>query len=126
MARRISRLGSWLNRSALGLDRASGSASRTYVACHIIRDMMLVAGKPNSKHPLGLPKPAAVEGLADPKSTLQRTLECAAQVRGRRLARGRFNEHRRLLLEQLDIDGPVANLVAWQALERDIKAILSL
>lgn len=81
-----------------------------------------VAGRPTGTLPLDLPTLAEVERLADPKRRLQETLVSAAHVSGRRLQtfRARFSEHRRQLLEQLDMNGAVSRLHAWQALEHDV------
>ena len=82
----------------------------------IIRD---VAGRPNSTADLGLPPTSRVEAQLDPKSALKRALDVASGLAGRRRDRfrQRFGEHRRTLLQRLDIDGPVRQLKAWQALE---------
>lgn len=83
-----------------------------------------VAGRPSGREPLDLPLPQAVEAVPDPKRMLKDALVKAANVSGRRLKtfRRRFPALRRQLLAELDIDGPVRGLTAWQQLERDITA----
>lgn len=78
----------------------------------------VAAGKPKGRTPLALPSVSEVERRADPKAILATALLAAAEETGRRRQRvaRRFNEHRRRLLDQLDIDGPVTTLPAWQAL----------
>ena len=78
-----------------------------------------VAGRPNSTVDLGLPPIARVEAQPDPKSVLEHALDVASGLAGRRRDRfrQRFGQHRRTLLQRLDIDGPVRELKAWQALE---------
>lgn len=81
-----------------------------------------VAGRPDGKTPLGLPRISEVESLPDPKTTLRVALETASGLKGRRMKQlqSRFGENRRLLLERLDIHGPVTELEAWKALERSL------
>lgn len=81
-----------------------------------IRD---VAGRPNSTVDLGLPPISRIEDQPDPKSALERALDLASGLAGRRRDRfrQRFPQHRRTLLQRLDIDGPIHQLKAWQALE---------
>lgn len=78
-----------------------------------------VAGRPNSTVDLGLPPVSGIETHPDPKSLLEYALETASGLTGRRQDRfrRRFGQHRRTLLQRLDIDGPVRQLKAWQALE---------
>ena len=72
-----------------------------------------------------MPKPQAVESVADPKSVLKECLLAAAQVTGRRrdAFANRFNQHRRQLLERLDVSGPVVKLESWRRLEADVDRI---
>ena len=81
-----------------------------------IRD---VAGRPNSAVDLDLPPVSRIEALTDPKSLLKQALDAASGLTGRRRDRfqQRFGQHRRTLLQRLDINGPVRQLPAWQALE---------
>jgi hypothetical protein len=82
----------------------------------------LVAGNPNGRRDLGLPTVRQVERLADPKQRLRETLVMASDSSGRRLDtfKRRFNEHRRLLLERVDLCGPPAALTAVQDLVREV------
>lgn len=85
-----------------------------------------VAGRPNGRDPLDLPVPSEVERLADPKARLHQVLLDASGTRGRRRDRFQrdFGQHRALLLERLDLTGPVSRLQAWQHLRLDIDAAL--
>ena len=81
-----------------------------------------VAGAPNSKTPLELPRPGNVESIADPKVLLHRTLALASGLSGRRLEmfNKRFSQHRRRLLERIDHEGPIREVpsLACRALSR--------
>lgn len=81
-----------------------------------------VVGKPSGRTALHLPGPAAVESLTRPKETLAAALLLASQTTGRRreMEKKKFGVRRRVLLERLDIDGPVRKLTAWRTLENDI------
>lgn len=74
-----------------------------------------VAGKPNSRKSLDLPKPKNVEGVRDPKKMLEEAILTASDESGRRRQKisGKFSSHRRNLLEQLDPD-MLAGLPSWQ------------
>lgn len=86
-----------------------------------------VAGNPNGRTDLGLPRLSDVESVADPKRLLQGALISASGLQGHRLRkfRERFNDHRRRLLEGLDLDGPVTELSGWKALQRSLTAALA-
>jgi hypothetical protein len=89
-----------------------------------IRD---VAGNPNGRVDLSLPKLHEVERLADPKAKLRECLLLAANERGRRrqnIAR-RFSQNRAQLLERLDINGPVSRLESWLKLIADIEGCIA-
>ncbi|MEV6606740.1 hypothetical protein [Kutzneria sp. NPDC051319] len=83
-----------------------------------------VAGNPNSRAKLGLPKLHEVESVADPKDVLARCLLTAADCTGRRRdqVRKRFGDHRRNLLQRLDPHGPVTKLASWQRLVDSVAA----
>ncbi|MFI5935045.1 hypothetical protein [Actinoplanes sp. NPDC051494] len=85
-------------------------------------EIRFVAGNPNGKNPLHLPGRREVEARADPKQILQAALLNAAEAKGRRheRERKRFFEHRRLLLERLDCNGPVTRLSGWQQMVADV------
>lgn len=86
-----------------------------------------VAGRPSGRVPLGLPTPAEAERLANPKAKLDEVLLVASETTGRRRRKdfaNAFGRHRALLLERLDLDGPVTLLAAWQHLLADTAAAL--
>lgn len=86
-----------------------------------------VAGKPNSSIRLGVPPTKHLERHRDPKGLLKAALGTASGLSGHRLKRfdRRFGQHRWIILQQLDIHGPVRQLPAWQALESSIDATLA-
>ncbi|MFV8752614.1 hypothetical protein ACNOYE_18865 [Nannocystaceae bacterium ST9] len=78
------------------------------------------------RQPLNLPKLGRVEAKARPKEALLQALELAAKPgRDRSEIREKFSQLRRELLQNLDIDGPVTQLSAWQNLLRDLHAALA-
>lgn len=79
------------------------------------RAIRQVAENPHGRIALDLPKPAAAERIADPKSLLRETLSKASGLSGRRLDQfqRRFPQHRLRLLELLDPRGPVLALPSW-------------
>ncbi|MEZ5085919.1 MAG: hypothetical protein R2722_06620 [Tessaracoccus sp.] len=83
------------------------------------------AGNPRGRTPLNLPKAAEVERRSDPKRILADALITAADETGRRKRRieQRFDDHRRRLLEILDLDGPVTQLSAWHDLLRQVEEV---
>ncbi len=86
-----------------------------------------VAENPEGRVQLNLPKASRVETVSSPKERLQEILITATQNRGRRLKRfkKRFPDHRRLLIDRLDIDGPISQVPAWQQLCKDIESTLA-
>lgn len=82
---------------------------------------------PRGTRPLNLPKPAAIERVANPKGCLRAALETASEARGRRLTtlRKDFSRHRFLLLQGLDTTGPVTELTAWKQLLQRTGAALT-
>ena len=90
-------------------------------------EIRAVAGNPNGRTALDCPRPMDVERLASPKEILEGMLATASGYSGRRLRkfRGEFPNHRRLLLERLDSNGPVADVPAHARLRRDIVALLA-
>lgn len=85
-----------------------------------------VAGRPTGREPLELPSPQDAEAVPDPKAVLKRALERAAGVSGRRLRQFQrdFGSQRRRLLEDLDHDGPIQSLAAWQELQASVEAVV--
>ena len=89
-----------------------------------------IVGNPKGNKALPLPKLSHVESAGDPKQCLRDALD-AARIGQRRKQKHRpvsdqeFGRYRQRLLEELDIEGPIRQLSAWQALERDLKSVLS-
>lgn len=85
-----------------------------------------VSGKPNGRRDLMLPAHARVEEFASPKEKLKEALAIASELRGRRLEKfkKRFPRQRAVLLERLDLNGPVATLTAMRTLKNDIHAVV--
>ncbi|MER6452136.1 hypothetical protein ABT270_05720 [Streptomyces sp900105245] len=86
-----------------------------------------VAGNPNGKAALNLPKPARAESVADPKTLLKEAIAAASEEKGRRLEKlqKRFPENRARLLQMLDREGPIQQLASWQAFTHDLRESLS-
>ncbi|WP_208293922.1 hypothetical protein [Ilumatobacter fluminis] len=85
------------------------------------------AGKPNGRRPLNLPTAAEAERIADPKAVLRDVLVDASENSGRRRAAvvRDFGRLRALLIERLDVDGPVSTLSSWQRLLADTDAAVA-
>ena len=80
-----------------------------------------VAGNPRGRQPLHLPRPAQVERVSDPKTTLRDTLAEASGHSGTRLRRfKRFASQRRVLLEQLPVGEGLAQVPSWQRLRQAV------
>ncbi|PUB21467.1 uncharacterized protein DUF4276 [Promicromonospora sp. AC04] len=91
-----------------------------------IRD---VVGRSRGRAALGLPSVRRIEQTSNPKEILADACVRASEASGRRLkqARGRFNDHRRVLLDRLDLDGPVTELTSFRHLVEDTeRAVRSL
>ncbi len=88
-------------------------------------EIRFAAGRPLSTHDLGIPPVSQIERKPDPKALLNSALIAASGLSGRELEhfKKRFGEHRRLLLQRLDLNGPVRQLRAWQALESEIDGL---
>lgn len=87
-----------------------------------------VVGKPSGRAALGLPAVGSIEGTTSPKEVLRQACLNASEATGRRLKeeRRKFSNRRRVLLERLDIDGPIQDLSSWRALERRVhQAVVS-
>lgn len=80
-------------------------------------------GRPRSTVQLGLPQPNAVQQVASPKERLQNALKLASEATGRRLDRIRrdFPQHRRALLQDLSITGPLEHVPSWLRLRDDLR-----
>lgn len=85
-----------------------------------------VAGNPNGRVALGLPKPARAESVADPKTLLKQAIATASEEKGRGLKKlqARFSENRARLLQMLDREGPVKQLASWQSFTHDLQEAL--
>lgn len=85
-----------------------------------------VAGNPRGAVDLELPAVRRIEASARPKERLRAALVLASEARGRSLARLKreSSELHRILLERLDIDGPVTQLRSWQSLVKDTEAVI--
>jgi hypothetical protein len=90
-----------------------------------------VVGYAEGNAPLGLPKRSHVEDLGDPKLCLRNALSRAQRPRKHQrrevipISNDDYVRCRRELLETLDIDGPITQLSAWQALVQDTQTALS-
>ncbi|MCX5184239.1 hypothetical protein [Streptomyces sp. NBC_00268] len=86
-----------------------------------------VAGNPNGKVALNLPKPTRAESEPDPKALLKQAIATASGDKGRRLEKlqKRFPENRARLLQMLNRNGPVQQLASWQAFTQDLREALS-
>jgi hypothetical protein len=86
-----------------------------------------VAGSPNGKVPLGLPKAKNVESIPDPKALLAHTLAIASESSGRRLDmfKKRFPAHRRQLLDGINSDGPIRDVQSWRDFNADFSSGLA-
>lgn len=73
-------------------------------------------GRPSGQEPLDLPKLREIESRSDPKAILKTALITATGTTGRRRkeATRQWSTYRRILLERLDVDGPVKELRSWQ------------
>lgn len=81
-----------------------------------------VAGKPNGRANLNLPRPILVENIANPKEHLRNAIVVASELRGRRLntLRGSFSTHRQMLLRRLPIEGPIRQVPSWVRMRDDL------
>ncbi|MEV0141651.1 MULTISPECIES: DUF4276 family protein [Streptomyces] len=86
-----------------------------------------VAGNPNGRVSLDLPKPNRAESVADPKALLKQAIATASEEKGRGLKKvqARFSENRARLLQMLDREGPVKQLASWQSFTHDLSKVLS-
>lgn len=82
-----------------------------------------VVGNSKGKSFLDLPKPIEIEDTDNAKERLRTALR-NARVDGPKRRPGQVSEQRLCaqLLENLDIDGPITQLSAWQALVEDTRA----
>lgn len=85
-----------------------------------------VAGNPNGRMALDLPKPARAESVADPKALLRQAIATASEEKGRSLQKlqTRFPANRARLLQMLDREGPVTRLASWRSFTDDLRKAL--
>lgn len=86
-----------------------------------------VAGKPDSRCDLHLPAIQNIEKLADPKKLLKEVLFRAGSPKGKRREKdfkSSFGEHRRQLIENLSVGGPLECLDSWVQFRKDTIAAL--
>ncbi|MBB5075718.1 hypothetical protein [Nonomuraea endophytica] len=86
------------------------------------QNLRVVAGNPNGRTDLGLPKPKAVESIPDPKAALAEKLALASGLSGRKLDKfkKRFPEHRRQLLDRINPLGPICEVSSWKDFNEDL------
>ncbi|GGO66560.1 DUF4276 family protein [Nonomuraea cavernae] len=86
------------------------------------RNLRQVAGNPNGRMSLGLPKPRSVESIPDPKAVLAEKLALASGLSGRKLEKfkKRFPEHRRQLLDRIDPSGVICEVPSWADFNADL------
>ncbi|AUX35771.1 MULTISPECIES: DUF4276 family protein [Sorangium] len=87
----------------------------------------MVAGNPRGQEELNLPPRRSIESTSKPKERLEAALAAASGKKGKRVQRfkGSFSERRAMLLQRLDIEGPINELPAWQRLVTDIEAVVA-
>jgi hypothetical protein len=81
------------------------------------------SGNPNGSVRLEMPRLKELESLPNPKTILRDLLKTASELQGRRLQK--FNADRACLYiaDYIDDFGPLRNLNAFQALERDVSKV---
>ena len=86
-----------------------------------------VAGNPGGRDDLGLPTVQKVEKIADPKNLLKEVLlraESSKSPRRRKIFGKKFGEHRRQLIENLPVGGPLEHLDSWARFRKETIAAL--
>lgn len=88
-----------------------------------------VAGKPDNRCNLNLPALRGIERIGNPKQCLQELLLQAGSPRGRRRIKdfkseNKFGSHRRQLIENLPVGGPLERLPSWVRFRDDTIAAL--
>lgn len=91
---------------------------------HAIR---AAVGRPSGRETVVLPHLRDIETTHDPKSVLRAALIAATGASGRRRKKAArdWSTYRRILLERLDIDGPVQQLPSWQRMVNDVSAAVN-
>ena len=90
--------------------------------CEICR----VAGKPDNRCNLDLPALGEIERMSNPKERLKEILLQAGSPSGRRRKnfKSKFGGHRRQLIENLPVGGPLEKLPSWVRFRNDTIAAL--
>jgi len=86
-----------------------------------------VAGQPRSRHDLHLPAVQRIEKIPDPKELLKKALSRAGLPKGVRRKKDfeqNFTQHRRQLIENLPVEGPLEHLRSWARFRDDTKEAL--
>jgi hypothetical protein len=83
-----------------------------------------VCGRPRDRTDLGLPAVRHIERTASPKEVLERAVQSLQADVGRR-RRVPFRSIRRMLLQQLDPEGPVNELPSFQRLRAELAAAVA-
>ena len=86
-----------------------------------------VAGNPRGEHDIGLPIVRDIETIVNPKEWLEKVLFKAGLPKGKRRQkafREKFGEHRRQLIENLPVGGPLECLDSWVQFRDDTIAAL--
>ncbi|HWQ13278.1 MAG TPA: hypothetical protein VNL77_10780 [Roseiflexaceae bacterium] len=81
------------------------------------------AGNPYGRKELHLPRLADLEGLPDPKATLQQLIRAASGLHGRRLQQLTISTYR--LAELIDDFAPLRALPAFQSLEAELGEVVA-
>lgn len=83
------------------------------------------SGNPYGQVSMALPKLKNIENLPDPKETLFGLLRTASEKTGRRLKRFNFKHSAGQVSQFIEDFSPLRELSAFQALEKDIKEVIS-
>jgi len=84
------------------------------------------AENPNGTVSLEIPSPQEAESITDPKSRLFELLVTASEYSGRHLKKfkSRLHKRRYLLLERLDVRGPLSDIPAWTDLSTRLTDVI--
>ncbi|MGV0041600.1 hypothetical protein [Mycobacterium colombiense] len=87
-------------------------------------EIRAVVGRPSGRTRLSLPAVRRIEATSNPKEILEEACRIACEKSGARLQKvsDRFSTHRAILLERLDINGPINELVSWRRFVEDLTA----
>ena len=82
------------------------------------------AGNPNGRQPLQLPRVRDLEGIRDPKQSLDELLREASGLSGRRRKKFQTAAHAHRVAELIADFSPLRGLEAFAALEADIRRVI--